>query len=59
VVEAAKAALDKLEADGATDAAVAKKDLSRLAPKLKGTGLEERAKALLASWSAAATTPAK
>ena len=59
VVEAAKAALDKVEADAASDAAAAKKELARLAPKLKGTGLEERAKALLVSWSAPATAPAK
>lgn len=59
VVGAAKVALDEVEAQGAADAAEAKKALGKLAPRLKGTGLEERAKALLASWSAAAPAPAR
>lgn len=54
VVAAATTALDGLEAQAASEPAAARKELSRLLPKLKGTGLEERAKALLAAWAPAA-----
>jgi hypothetical protein len=51
VVAAATAEVDRLEALAATDKAEAKKGLAKVAARLKGTGLEERAKALLASWA--------
>jgi hypothetical protein len=51
VVAAAKSELDKLEELAGTDRAEAKKGLEKLLGKLKGSGLEERAKALLASWA--------
>jgi hypothetical protein len=54
VIAAAKTAVDELETLAATDRAEAKKGLAKLAGRLKGTGLEERAKGLLASWSAPA-----
>ena len=49
IVDAAKAALDKIEEAKATDPAQAKKDLTALASRLKGTGLEGKAKDLLAT----------
>jgi len=49
IVDAAKAALDKIEEAKATDPAQAKKDLTALASRLKGTGLETKAKELLAT----------
>jgi hypothetical protein len=49
VVEEATKALDAIEAAKAEDAAKAKKDLAAISPKLRGTGLEQRAKDLLAS----------
>lgn len=48
-VAAATEALDAIEAAQAEDAAKAKKDLSALLPRLRGTGLEARAKTLLAA----------
>ena len=48
VIDAAQAALDKIAETKATDAEKAKKDLAALSPKLRGTGLEEKAKTLLA-----------
>jgi hypothetical protein len=54
VVAAAKAELDQLETLAATDKAEAKKGLAKLTGKLKGTGLEERAKSLMTTWSAPA-----
>ncbi|MBK6940523.1 MAG: hypothetical protein IPH13_10030 [Planctomycetes bacterium] len=48
VVAAATAALDAIETLKASDAAKAKSELSKLNAKLRGTGLEERAKALAA-----------
>jgi hypothetical protein len=48
VVDAAQAALDKVAETKATDAEKARKDLAALASKLKGTGLEDKAKQLLA-----------
>jgi ElaB/YqjD/DUF883 family membrane-anchored ribosome-binding protein len=53
VVAAAKAEVDRLEELAGTDRAEAKKGLAKIATKLKGTGLEERVKTLLASWAAA------
>ncbi len=47
-ITAATEALDKIEADKATDAVKAKKDLGMLMSRLRGTGLEQRAKDLLA-----------
>ena len=47
VVDAAQAALDKIAETKATDAAKAKKDLAALSGKLRGTGLEDKAKQLL------------
>ena len=47
-ITAATEALDKIEADKATDAAKAKKDLAMMMSRLRGTGLEQRAKDLLA-----------
>ena len=49
VVAAAEKALAAIEEKKATDAAAAKKELSTLATRLKGTGLEEKAKELLGS----------
>jgi hypothetical protein len=49
VVEEATKALDAIEAAKAEDPAKAKKDLAALAPKLRGTGLEQRAKDLSAT----------
>lgn len=49
-VAAATAALDKVEADKASNPEQAKKDLVALASKLRGTGLEGRAKELLATF---------
>ena len=49
VVAAAKAALDAIESAKDADAPKAKKDLTALVASLKGTGLEERAKTLLAT----------
>lgn len=49
LVAAATEALDKVEAKKASDAAQAKKDLVALQSKLRGTGLEQRAKDLLAT----------
>lgn len=49
VVAAAEKALAAIEEKKATDAAAAKKELSTLATRLKGTGLEEKAKELLAT----------
>jgi hypothetical protein len=46
VVEAATKALDEIVAAKADDPEKAKKDLAALTPRLRGTGLEERAKAL-------------
>lgn len=54
VVAAAQAELERIEALGAGETAQAKAQLSKLLPRLKGTGLEERAKALLTTWSASA-----
>jgi hypothetical protein len=48
VVDAAQAALDKIQETKATDPEKAKKDLGALASKLRGTGLEDKAKQLLA-----------
>ena len=48
VVDGAQAALDKIAETKATDAEKAKKELASLAGKLRGTGLEEKAKTLLA-----------
>jgi hypothetical protein len=48
VVDAAQAALDKIAETKATDAEKAKKDLAALTGKLRGTGLEDKAKSLLA-----------
>ena len=47
-VAAATEALEKIEAAKASDPVQAKKDLGALLPKLRGTGLEARAKELLA-----------
>ena len=47
-ITAATEALDKIEADKATDAVKAKKDLGMMMSRLRGTGLEQRAKDLLA-----------
>lgn len=47
IIDAAQAALDKIVEVKATDAEKAKKDLTALAPKLKGTGLEDKVKELL------------
>lgn len=49
VIAAAESALRDLERQALEDAAAAKAGLEKLAPKLKGTGLEERAKELLAA----------
>jgi len=49
VVEDATAALAAIEEKKDRDAASAKKELSALQPRLKGTGLEEKAKELLAT----------
>lgn len=48
-IAAATEALDAIEAAQAEDAVQAKKDLSTLLPRLRGTGLEDRAKTLLAT----------
>lgn len=48
IVAAATAALDAIEGMRETDAMAAKSELSKLSSKLRGTGLEERAKALAA-----------
>lgn len=56
VIAAAKVELDQLETLAATDRVEAKKGLAKLSARLKGTGLEERAKALMASWAAPAAT---
>ena len=47
IVDSAQAALDKIKETNATDAEKAKKDLAAIAAKLKGTGLEDKAKTLL------------
>jgi hypothetical protein len=47
IVEAAAARLDEIEAQSSEDLNRAKADLRKLLAKLKGTGLEERAKTLL------------
>lgn len=47
-IAAAAEALDKIEADKATDPVKAKKDLAMMMSRLRGTGLEPRAKDLLA-----------
>lgn len=49
-VAAATAALDKIEADKASNPEQAKKDLVALSSRLRGTGLEARAKELLATF---------
>jgi len=49
VVAAAQAALDKVAEEKDADPAKAKKDLSALVSRLKGTGLEEKAKEILTS----------
>lgn len=49
IIEAASAALAAIEEKKETDAAAAKKELAAIAGKLKGTGLEEKAKTLLGS----------
>lgn len=49
VVEAAEKALAAIEEKKATDAEAAKKELTALAGRLRGTGLEEKAKTLLGS----------
>lgn len=49
VVAAAEKALAAIEEKKATDAAAAKKELAALAGRLRGTGLEEKAKELLAT----------
>jgi hypothetical protein len=48
-IAAATAALDKVDADKSLDPVKTKKDLATLVGKLRGTGLEKRAKALLAT----------
>ena len=48
VIAAATDAVDKIEAAKADDAVKAKKDLAMLMSRLRGTGLEARAKELLA-----------
>jgi hypothetical protein len=50
VDQAATAALAEIEAAAATDTVQARKSLSTLAPRLKGTSQEARAKTLLAEW---------
>jgi len=55
VLRDAAKALDEIQALGATDAKEAKKSLGRLRSRLRGTGLEERAKQLLAELSAPST----
>jgi hypothetical protein len=49
IIAAATEALDDLEADKDLDLAKAKADLTALLPRLRGTGLEKRAKELLAT----------
>jgi hypothetical protein len=51
IVASATEALAKIEAEAAEDKPKAKGDLARLMGKLKGTGLEEKAKSLLATLS--------
>ena len=57
VDQAATAALAEVEAEAARDAVHARKALSSLAPRLKGTSQETRAKALLAEWAKPAAKP--
>ena len=47
IVDAAQVALDKIAETKATDAEKAKKELAALSSKLRGTGLEDKAKQLL------------
>lgn len=56
VVQAAQGELERIEALPAEERSEAKKLLAKLLPRLKGTGLEERAKALQGAWSAPAGT---
>lgn len=53
ITSAAQTELSAIEEAAKTDAAKAKKDLSSLLPRLRGTGLEEKAKVLLKSLSTA------
>jgi len=52
IVQAATVALDAIEETGLDDPKAAMKDLNKVRSKLRGTGLEDRAKELLASFKA-------
>jgi hypothetical protein len=52
VIAAATARLDAIEEQAAEDAVAAKRDLDKLALKLRGTGLEQRAKEMAAELAA-------
>ena len=47
IIDAASAQLEAIRAKAADDPAIARKELSRLVKKLRGTGLENKAKAML------------